>query len=438
MLKKSLTIYLAKMAGYGFRLIVPIFLSRILSTSDFGQYRQFFLMEITISTIFQLGVDQALYYFIPRDEENAGAYFLNSLLLNLLIFSTVFAAIRIFSESFSSALNMPLFLEFYWYLLFYVIAVMLNASVSAYLIARQFVKEAAVFQVGGQLLISLAILGFALTFRNLEAVFLGLVVAGIINLLAILIYVQLKFHGFRAKKYFFGVWTQIKYGLMLGAGGALWVLQARVHELFVSRYYGPEGFAIYSTGCTQIPIVEFYLQSVAVVSLGQFAVMEKNNDWEGIRALWNNILTSLFAIAIPGVIFLLLISEPLITTMFPPEYSGAVVIFRINTLVKLCMIWNAQLVLRAMDRNDIILWVNLVVMIITPFALYLAMGPWGTTGIIATQFGLMLLSRVGLLAIFNRFSGHYLPYFVEFREVLDFYRNSWQKIQGFITKKSRV
>jgi hypothetical protein len=49
----------------------------------FGAYRQFFLLESYIGALFQLGLNQALYYLIPRDVQNAGSYFLNSVLMNV-------------------------------------------------------------------------------------------------------------------------------------------------------------------------------------------------------------------------------------------------------------------------------------------------------------------------------------------------------------------
>ena len=73
MLNQSLYIFASKIAGYGIRLVLPYFLVRTLSVEDFGSYRQFFLLEMYIGGLFQFGLNQALYYFIPRDQKNAGA-----------------------------------------------------------------------------------------------------------------------------------------------------------------------------------------------------------------------------------------------------------------------------------------------------------------------------------------------------------------------------
>ena len=73
MLNRSLIIFASKLIGYCIRLILPVILVRIMTVADFGAYRQFFLIEMYVVTLFQFGINQALYYFVPRDERNAGA-----------------------------------------------------------------------------------------------------------------------------------------------------------------------------------------------------------------------------------------------------------------------------------------------------------------------------------------------------------------------------
>ncbi len=434
MLKKSMTMYMAKMVGYGFRLVLPFFLVRILTQSDFGAYRQFFLIEMMVALIFQLGVNQALYFFIPRNEKNAGAYFVNSLILNVVIFGAVFTGIYFLSSQLSAALNMPLIQDHFWKLMIFTMSLMLMASADCYMTARQWVKQSAIFQIVVQVNVSAIILVVAFVTRSLDAIFVGMACVGVLNFLLMISFIHFKKQGFQSEKYFFGLKEQVSHGLLLGAGGALWVIQTKIHELFVSRYFGQEIFAIYSAGCTQIPIVDFYLLSVAVVSLGKFAYMEKEGDWQGIQDLWKEILISLYALAIPGVIILLIVSKPLVILMFTADYADAIVIFRINTLIKLSMLWNSQLVLRAMGRNDVVLYVSLGVLALTLPILFAGMRLWGLTGIILGQLILMFISRLGLQFAHNRITHHGLPYIVPVKDVIEFYKVNGSKVLGLLRK----
>ncbi|HQN00480.1 MAG TPA: lyase family protein, partial [Candidatus Hydrogenedentes bacterium] len=153
-----------------------------------------------------------------------------------------------------------------------------------------------------------------------------------LQLLGMVAVIHLRLRGFHAERYFVGVRNQVRYGMVLGVAGTLWSMVARLHDFFVSRYYGTEAYAVYSAGCTEIPIAQVFTQAVAVVALGQFALLEQNQDWAGIRRLWHRVLTSSYAILLPTTILLVAVARPLVVFMFTATYAGAVPIFQINTL----------------------------------------------------------------------------------------------------------
>ena len=432
LLNQSLYIFASKLVGYGVRLILPYFLVRLLTVGDFGAYRQFFLLEMYIGGLFQLGLNQALYYFIPRDLRNAGAYFLNSLLMNVIVLALAFAAIGLAVGPLSRWLNIAILHDAFWILALYVVILMLAIACDCYLTARQKVKAAAVFEVTGQTLVSVVCVVTAFAARRLDAILIGLVAARAMQLLAMLVYIHWRLHGFRAERYFFGIREQVRYGLVLGAAGTLFTMLIRLHDFFVSRYYGTEAYAVYSAGCTELPLIQMFTQSVAVVALGQFALLEQQRDWEGIRRLWRRVLTSSYAVAIPVVLVLLLVAKPLILFMFTDTYADAIPIFRLNTLAKLGMIFNATLVLRAMNRNDISIWVSAGALVLAPAMLYAGMVLWGMVGIIAAQATLIIGSRLVGNVLMNRIIPVHLPYTVGAADLLDFYRESWTKGRGML------
>ncbi len=435
MLDRSLIIFVSKLIGYGIRLILPVILVRLLTVAEFGAYRQFFLLEIYVVTLFQFGINQALYYFVPRDERNAGAYFLNSLMLNTLIFTTAFAAIGLVRQPLSAWLNMAILDSAFWYLAVYTVIYVLTGSCDCYLTARKQVKAVATLEIAGQVAASGMAIAAALYYQDLNRIILAMAVARGVQLLTMLAFIQLRLQGFAAERYLEELWPQVRYGLVLGIAGTILTMQYRLHQLFISRYYGTEMFAIYSVGCTEIPILQMFSQSVAVVTLGRFAQMEKHDDWVGIRRLWTRVLTSLYALAIPVVIVLMAISEPLVRIMFTEAYIDAVPIFRVNTLIKLNLIFNATLVLRAMNRNSVTLWVNLVALIVTPFALYIGMMVAGMTGVIGMQFLLLMATRLTMLIWLNRLSSTRLAYVVKPRAIVSLYREAWDKGISWVTSK---
>ena len=435
MLNQSLYIFGSKMAGYLIRLALPYFLVRLLTVSDFGAYRQFFLLEMYIAGIFQLGLTQALYYFIPRDVRNAGAYLLNSVLMNLAVFAIAFTAIGLVSGPLSTWLKMGILRDAFWTLTAYVMIMVLAIACDSFLVARQRVKAAAFFEVAGQALSSLLCVIAAFATRRLDAILIALVVARAVQLLGMLGYIHWRLHGFRAERYFFGIGEQLRYGLVLGASGTIFSLMIRLHEFFVSRYYGTEGFAIYSAGCTELPFIPMFTQSLAAVALGQFAKLEQENDWEGIRRLWHRVLVSSYAVALPVVVGLLLVSKPLILFMFTDTYAAAVPIFQINTLSKLSLVFNSALVLRAMNRNDISVWATGVSLAVAPVLLWSGYAVGGMVGIIAANALVMLICRLGGNIIMNRVIPVRLPYLVHPKDLAAFYRETWTAGRALIASR---
>jgi O-antigen/teichoic acid export membrane protein len=431
-LNQSLYIFTSKLAGYGVRLLLPYFLVRLLTVGDFGAYRQFFLLEVYIGGVFQLGVNQALYYFIPRDLRNAGAYFLNSVLMNITVFTLAFTAIGLAVHPLSRWLNMAILHDAFWTLASYVVLLMLTVACDCYLTASQNVKAAAVFEVVGQVLVSVVCVVVAFATRRLEAILAGLVVARALQLLAMLVYIHWRLDGFRAERYFFGIREQIRYGVVLGAAGTLVSPLIRLHEFFVSHFYGTEAYAVYSAGCTELPVIQMFTQSVAVVALGQLALLEQQKDWDGIRRLWQRVLTSSYAVAIPFVLLFLLVSKPLILFIFTGTYADAIPIFRINTLLKLSLVFNSTLVLRAMSRNDITIWVNAVALVVAPVLLYAGMTWGGMVGIIAAQAALMIGSRLAGNMFMNRIIPVHLSCTVRPADLLALYREAWTKARGML------
>jgi len=429
-LNRSLYIFGSKMMGYGIRILLPIFLVRVLSKADYGAYGQFFMVEVFIASAFQLGINQSLYYFIPRDEENAGAYFLNSLLMNCLSYTVAFVIMLLFRGQIADAFNLVVLRDHFAELSLYTVGIMLVSASDCYLCARQRIKQSALFDIGGQVLVSVVTLVAAFVTRALGPVIMALVVARLVQLLVMLGYVHLRLRGFHFRRLFLNIGEQFRYGAVLGLGGAAWVWMLRVHELIVSRNLGVENYAVYKAGITELPVVQYYLMSLAAVALGRFAVMEKERDWEGIRALYREILAGMVGIVIPFIVVLVLVAKPLVITMFTENYAGAVPIFRINTLAKLAMLWNAQLVLRAMGRNDVTLWVYSAQLVIAPFLLTACFHLGGMIGVIAGHAGQQIAGRLICQVLLNRLVGLPMPFFVGPGAVLGFYRDSFFKVRA--------
>ena len=53
--------------GFVAAFAIPVVLARVFTTSEFGTYKQLFLLFSTLFGIAQLGMAESLYYFLPRN-----------------------------------------------------------------------------------------------------------------------------------------------------------------------------------------------------------------------------------------------------------------------------------------------------------------------------------------------------------------------------------
>jgi O-antigen/teichoic acid export membrane protein len=430
MLKGALYIYASKAFAFTIRLALPVLLVRVLSQTDYGIYRQFFLFEQTIIVFVQFGISQSLFYFIPRDRENAGSYLINTLGMNLLIYSLVFAALRLWSGPVGGFLNVPVLDLYFVELALFTLTMMLIVATDCYLLARGMAKQSALLEIIGTMVVSVATVIVAWRTHSLSAVILCLIVARSLRLLATLVYIHLRLKGFAARSYNLNIWPQIRYGVVLGLGGVLWAVIMRMHGFFVTRYFGTEAFAVYSVGTMAVPVLAQYQQSIASVVLGQFSDLAKRDDREGLRRLWNRIQGSLWGFGLPLIAGFLLVSGPLLRLLFPPEYHDAIPIFRVNVLTWLHYLFNAQFVLRALDRNQVQAWIHLAHIVAGVFVLYGAMKLWGMVGIIAGHCLLILSARVWAQLILNRISGLHLSLVPSLATVVGFYGEVHGKLRS--------
>jgi O-antigen/teichoic acid export membrane protein len=425
MLGNSLMLFLSKVFGYGIRILLPMALVRLLTRDDFGAYNQFFLLEVFIQTLFQTGAIQSLFFFVPRDQRNAGGYLVTSLMLNLTANAVAYTIVWNFKARIAQELGMDIIHAYFWHLAAYSTLVILNVMFETYCAARQRFVASSIMAVMKNIVATIVTLVAAFMFGDLDKIFLALIIGRGVTALGDALYVHFRLDGFRSDRYFIAIREQVRYGIVLGVGGSIGTLALKLHEMAISRNFDLGDYAIYAAGMKQIPVMQFFGQSVAAVALGQFAQLVKDEDWDGVRRLWERILATMYGVAVPFVAVFVAFAGPIVRFMFTSEYMDAVSIYRVNTLTTFALVLNATLVLRAMDRNDVTLKVNIAHMAVLPFALWIGLRQAGMDGVITAHVLLLLLNRVVAQYWLNRLTPVRLPYIASRRDLARFYAEAW-------------
>src|SRR4029078_5655699 len=88
--RPALMLMSGRAIAFAVTFFVPAVLARIFSQTEFGTYKQFYLITYTFCGLGQFGLAECLFFFLPADPANASRYAMNSLVMlgvNGLMFS---------------------------------------------------------------------------------------------------------------------------------------------------------------------------------------------------------------------------------------------------------------------------------------------------------------------------------------------------------------
>ena len=79
--KPAAVLMSGRMIGIAVAFAIPVALARLFDQSEFGTYKQLFLVNATLYGIMQCGMAESLFYFVPSDPRRAGRYAMNALVV---------------------------------------------------------------------------------------------------------------------------------------------------------------------------------------------------------------------------------------------------------------------------------------------------------------------------------------------------------------------
>src|SRR5262249_6696007 len=80
-------------AAFAVTFFIPVVLSRIFTQTEFGTYKQVFLIVYSLYGIGQIGMAECLYYFLPVRPQQAGRFVANSVVMLGVTGLTCFAVL---------------------------------------------------------------------------------------------------------------------------------------------------------------------------------------------------------------------------------------------------------------------------------------------------------------------------------------------------------
>jgi O-antigen/teichoic acid export membrane protein len=377
----------ARTLAFGFSFALPLLLVRSLSQTDFGIYKQVFLVVMTAVNILPLGFHMSAFYFLPREHEQArrSLVIFNILLFHLVVAGAGSLLLALRPDLLATIFNTSELAAFAPH-----IAVVLWLWVGSWFfeyvaVANGEVRMATVLITGLQLTRTLLLVAAGFFFASVEAIIYASIIQGALQLGALVFYINSRFRSFWRHFNWPMMRKQAAYALPFGFASLFYFMQLNIDNYFVSHNFGAAAFAIYSIGCFQLPLYQILSDSTVAVVIPRVSYLQKEGAHHEILALIARMVRKLAAVYFAVYVFLTIMGREFIVVLFTEQYLASWPIFVINLVViPLTIIQNAyEPIIRAYaEHRYFLLAVRMTIFTLLCAALWYGTPRYGMVGAI--------------------------------------------------------
>ncbi len=375
---------------------IPIVLARTFDQTEFGTYKQLFLIYSTLFGLAQLGMAESLYYFVPRGDSQAGRYVANAMVLLASIGLTAVALLAAFREHLADWLTNPA-LSLHAVLLGWFLAGMLvSAVLEIVLISRKQHGHAALTYAASDIGRALCLTVPALLAWGLHGVMAGAVTFATVRVAVTLITIRRQFRS-ELRVDVGSLRRQLAYALPFAVAVGIEILHINWHQYAVASRFDAAAFAIYAVGCLQVPVVDLIVTSTVNVMMVEMAA---DGDRRSARSLWHDTIGRLAFMIFPLAVFLVLMAHEIIVVLFTSAYEASVPVFMLWSLTMLASVLVVDGVLRVFAQTRYLVVQNALHLLIVAGLAGVFMRFFGIQGaVLVTLFATLVVKSAAIVRI---------------------------------------
>lgn len=329
---------------------LPLVLVRTMSQSEYGLYKQAFQIMLSALMLLNLQVAVSVFYYMAREPGKKLQVALNVMLFYGMIGAAVCLVFMIWPGWVTLIFKSPDLVPYIPLLGLVILSWLVSTNLEGVPIAAGDVRVASVLIVASQLTKAIVMILAALLFGGLTAILAAAVIQGVLQTLFMVYYIRRRFGRFLVAIDWPLFKAQIGNALPFGIGGIVAIVQNDMHNYFVSHYFDPAYFAIYSVGCFQVPLLGMLNTSFANALNPELARHREAGDYRAVMRLWVEVMHKLALFSVPVFVLLLVLRHEFITVLFTANYAASAPIFAINLFTLLLWIPLHLHLLRLFDR----------------------------------------------------------------------------------------
>lgn len=397
--RPALVLMGGRIVGFAAVFGIPVLLARLLDQTEFGTYKQLFLVAATLYGVGQLGMAESLYYFLPGRPAAAGRYAANSAWVLLGGGGLALVALIALGEPLSRWLNNPALSAHTPLLGVYLLFMLGSSWLEIVMIARKRI----VWASGTYAALDVARAGLMVIPPAIAPGLGGLLWGAV---------------GFAALRGAFSAWylvrefgaalrtegtllrAQLGYAIPFLLAGVLEIAQQTLHQYVVAHRVDAATFAVYSVGCLQIPLVELVTASVLNVMMVRMSEEIREGRPGAAVAVWHDGARKLALLFFPAAAFLVLAAHPIMVLLFTERYAASAPVFMASSLALLLPALAVDAVLRVHAETRALLGLQVVRLGLTALLIGWFIATLGLVGgILVTVLAAAAAKALGLARI---------------------------------------
>lgn len=393
-------LFVGRTAGFVVTFAIPLVLARVFTLGEFGLYKQIFLIHGTLFTILSVGLPASLYYFLPRNVKERGAYISQTLLLLVGIGTIAFVGLIFFRGSISLLLNNPALSIYVPYLGLLTLLTLPSLILEVIMISTKQFKLASLTIVVSEFLKSLFTIGAAAITGSVSVLIGVAIMLYLFRIATLTVYLRkeglFSFESIRTRS----LYSQLVYAIPFGLAASLEILAISAPQFLVSYYYDPAAFAVYAVGCFTVPLVPLLFDSVSEVTLVEITGQVQAGALDHVTLVLSDSIRKLSLVCFPLFIFLLTVAREFILGLYTSKFEASIPIFMIFVFTILLTALSVDYVPRAFADVSFLVKMYALRMVTTIILVILLTKSFGLSGAaLATVLALGVTRMYALIKV---------------------------------------
>lgn len=328
---------IGSLVSLGFGIISAAILSRFLSKTDYGTYKQVLYVYNTLLIVFTLGLPRAYSYFLARVNKEEGFSLVQKINSMFFVLGAIFSIVLFFGSSlFADLLNNPelkLCLQYFSLTPIFMLPLMGIESVMA---TYKQTYLSTIYIISTRVFMLLCVVLPVLFIQaNARTAVIGFVISSILCCCIGLFIERIPFKRCNKAVTSIGFKEILRFSLPLLVASFWGLIISSTNQFFISRYFGTEVFAEFANGYMELPFAGMIISATAAVLLPVFSKMAYNTDNDEILRLWKSVIIKSAKIIFPLSIFCCVFAKLIMQCLYGESYSNSSIYFQIITVVNL-------------------------------------------------------------------------------------------------------